>query len=210
MFITGRGTWRVAIDEPAALRLALYVRDIEDLPVEQDPPIPPLEPGPSRWPVWARRPARPAAALDRTADIDRVAAADQWARWWRHLLARPETTVAELGAPVFPAFAALPELRRLLRHHYETAVAWSDGVADDPRTKRDHLAAGSRLTEVVDDLEREQGRPARQFELRITVIAVHTKHAWVLGPDHVLISHQLIADDDSTVDWLRLRIRNLI
>lgn len=209
MFIAGRGTWRITIDEPTVLRLALYLRDVERLPVRCDPQIPPLEPGPRTWPVWARRPLHPAATLD-DPSLDREAVAEQWVLWWNHLLRLGDAALGELRSPSFPALAGLPDLRVLLRHHYETACAWADGIGDDPRIKRDHLAAGSRLTDLVDQLERQAGRPALAFELRITVIGVQSKHAWVLSDKHLLFTHHLMADDENTLDWLRRRIRVMV
>lgn len=206
MFIAGRGTWRIAIDEPVVLRLALYLRDVENLPVDTDPAIPPLDPAPGTWPVWARRPLHPATSLPPDA-LDRRAAAAQWVLWWDHLLPLGDAARGELRSPSFPALSGLPAIRTLLRHHYETAIAWAEGIGDDPRIKRDHLAAGSRLTDLVDELERESGRPALPFELQITVIGVQTKHAWVMSPNHLLFTHHLIADDENTLDWLRRRIR---
>lgn len=205
MFIAGRDTWRITIDEPTVLRLALYLRDVERLAVRTDPEIPPLDPGPRVWPVWAHRPRLPAQPLGDDA-LDRAAAAEQWALWWAHLLPRGDAALGELRAPSFPALAGLPAVRALLRHHYETAIAWAEAAGDDPRIKRDHLAAGSRLTELVDDLERSTRRPPRPFELRLTVLGVQTKHAWVLSGQHILITHHLIADDENTLDWLRRRI----
>ncbi len=205
MFIAGRDTWRITIDEPTVLRLALYLREVEQLPVRLDPPIPALEPGPRTWPVWARRPTHPALPLAADA-LDRDAAAEQWALWWQHLLPLGDAALAELRGPAFHALAGLPALQVVLRHHHETALAWAEGVGDDPRIKRDHLAAGGRLTGLVEALERDLRRPVRPFELRLTVLGVRTKHAWVLSEQHLLLTHHLIADDENVIDWLRRRI----
>jgi hypothetical protein len=210
MYIAGRDTWRIEIDEPSLLRVALYIRDVENLPVDTDPAIPPLEPGPEIWPVWARRAPGPLELISHGHSLDRGAAAGQWVRWWNHLLDVGDTALKELRPPKFPAFSRVPELQRLVRHHYERATAWSDAVGDNPRLKRDHLAAGTRLTGLVEDLEHDVGRPAMPFELRIVVIPVQTKHAWVLEPGRILMTHQLLADDESTLDWLRRRIRAMV
>ena len=42
--------------------------------------------------------------------------------------------------------------------------------------------------------------------MRITVIGVQSKHAWMLAPDHVLMTRHLVADIDNVLDWLRPRI----
>ena len=44
------------------------------------------------------------------------------------------------------------------------------------------------------------------FSVRITVIGVQTKQAWVLTRDHWLLTRHLIADMDNAVDWIRLRV----
>ena len=38
------------------------------------------------------------------------------------------------------------------------------------------------------------------------MIGVQTKHAWILTPDHLLLTRHLIADLDNALDWLRPRI----
>ena len=38
------------------------------------------------------------------------------------------------------------------------------------------------------------------------MIGVQTKHAWILAPDHLLLTRHLIADLDNALDWLRPRI----
>ena len=209
MYIAGRGAWRITIDEPTVLRLALYLRDVERLAVRTDPEIPPLDPGPHSWPAWAHRPLHPAPPLPGDA-VDRAAAAQQWTLWWEHLLPLGDAALGELRGPSYAALAGLPELRTLLRHHHETALAWAEATGDDPRVKRDHLAAGARLTDLVEALERSVRRPARPFDLRLTVVGVRTKHAWVLSADHMLFTHHLIADDENTLDWLRRRVSALV
>jgi hypothetical protein len=210
MYIAGRDTWRIEIDEPSVLRIALYVRDVEHLPVDTGPEIPPLDPGPEVWPVWARRAPGPLEAVAERYGLDVAVAGSQWFRWWRHLLDAGDVALKELQPPRFSLFWRFPELQSLIRLHYERALAWSDAVGDNPRVKRDHIAAGTRLSEMVADLERDVGRPALPFDLRIIVIPVQTKHAWVLSPYRILLTHHLIADDESTLDWLRRRMRAMV
>jgi len=205
MYIAGRDTWRITIDEPTVLRLALYVRDVEHLRVATDPPIPPLDPGPRTWPVWSHRPRSPAPPIQ-AGTIDRAAAGQQWALWWNHLLPRGDSALVELRGPAFHVLSGLPALQALVRHHFDTALAWAEGIGDDPRIKRDHLAAGTRLTALVDELERDRNRPVRPFELMLTVLGVQSKHAWVLSEHQLLLTHHLIADDENAIDWLRRRI----
>lgn len=209
MYIAGSDTWRITIDEPSVLRIALYLRDVQDLSPHTEPEIPPLDPGPATWPVWARRPSNPAPPLPMSAAEGQLAA-DQWAQWWSLLLLDGGAAAQHLRAPSFPALVRLPAVRTLLVHHFATAHAWAEGIGDDPRIKRDHLATGGRLRGLVDDLEAQIGRRALPFDLRITVIGVATKHAWVLSRHHFLMTHQLIADDENALDWLRRRIGAMV
>ena len=67
-------------------------------------------------------------------------------------------------------------------------------------------APGLGLNALVSDLPTILGRRPLPFAVRITVIGVQTKHAWVLAPDHLMLTRHLIADLDNALDWLRPRI----
>lgn len=206
--MAGRESWKISIDEPQVLRIALYLREVCRLTPSLDPEIPPLYPRASSWPVWVRRP--PEVQQPPMTPLQRAAASVQWTRWWNHALDVGAPALQELSDIGLRNFRHVPELRALLQVHYPNALRWSDAFADDPRVKRDHLAPGTRLTALVGELERAAGRSARAFELRITVIPVESKHAWVLGPDHLLITHRLVHDDENMLDWLRPQIRVLV
>lgn len=208
MYVAGRESWKISIDEPQVLRIALYLRDIVGLAPRTVPDIPPLDPPPTAWPAWVRRPDEPAPV--RLSEVQREAASAQWALWWNEALARGASALQELSQPSFKSFAQLPDLRALLASYAANAQLWSNATADDPRVKRDHLAPGMRLTELVSDLERAAGRNSRPFTLRITVIPVQTKHAWILDHGHLLITHHLIRDDENVLDWLRPQIKALV
>lgn len=207
MYIAGRESWRISINEPQILRIALYLREICGLHPTVSPAIPALDPPAAAWPSWVRRPPDPEPLP--LSPIELAAASVQWGRWWRHALQMPQAD-KELVPPTFHAFAHVPELRGLLKRHFPNAIRWSTAFADDPRVKSDHLAPGTRLTALVGDLERAAGRSARPFELKITVISVQTKHAWILDPGHLLITHHLIRDDENVLDWLRPQLRALV
>jgi hypothetical protein len=207
MLIAGRDRWKILLEEPAVLQIALYLRDVAGLQPQVDPDIPPLDPPASVWPAWVRRPSgsdRPPPA------VDPVAAAAQWARWWTHLLQAGQSAFSELRPPNFRAFSGVPELRDLLCHHWWDAEAWTDGLHDDPRRRRDLSGPWRALGGVVQELEQERGGSAADFQLRVTVIPVVGKRGWILRPDHLLVTRPLMADQDNAVDWLRMRIRVLI
>lgn len=211
MFIAGTERWKIVLDEPEALRIALYVRDVAGLEPVTVPAIPPLDPSVDVWPVWSRRPIEVQSPggvkLRGGRRIDLDTAAGQWARWWAHALREgPSVALDDLRPPNFPAFSAVPDLRALMQLHYYNASLWSDGLKDDPRIKTAHTAPGSGLTALVRELPTLLGRRPRAFTMRVTVIGVQTKRAWILAPDHLLLTRHLIADLDNALDWLRPRI----
>ncbi|MGI8418513.1 MAG: hypothetical protein ACR2P2_20405 [Nakamurella sp.] len=208
MYVAGRESWKISIDEPQVLRIALYLRDIVGLAPTTDPDIPPLDPAPTVWPAWVRRPDEPTPVP--MSEVQREAASAQWALWWNEALTGGASALEDLSQPSLRSFAQLPDLRALLARYAANAQLWSSAMADDPRVKRDHLAPGMRLTELVSGLELAAGRNSRPFTLRITVIPVKTKHAWILDHGHLLITHHLIRDDENVLDWLRPQIKALV
>lgn len=208
MQIQGRKRWRILLDEPEILQVALYIRDIAGLKTESHPDLPPLDPSVRVWPTWVRRPSVSAPAQPRQVDL--VNAADEWSRWWTHLLFKEDAAKRELTPPNFASFAGVPDLRSLLRQHYQDAVVWTRALHDDPRYKQNMAGPWGALTGLVQELEAERGAQARAFELTITVVPVATRHAWTLGPNHLLISRQLLVDLDNLLDWMRPRLRSMI
>ncbi|MTD14488.1 hypothetical protein GIS00_11075 [Nakamurella sp. YIM 132087] len=213
MYIAGTDRCRVEVAEPLPLVVALYLREVADL----DPPrargIPRLEPAFDSWPVWARNPPsdwdpplvlRYAAGIDL---VDRDRASEEWDRWWSRLLLTLPTPDQAFRPPAFRAFRSLPALRLLLQKYHDEAARWAEAVTQDPRVQGAHAAPRSGLASMISDLV-GSGR-AHDFRLRLTVIPVASKHAWVLRPDHVLITRLLIADTDNVLDWLRPRVRSL-
>lgn len=210
MFIAGSERWKVVLAEPEGLRIALYVRDAAGLDPLTDPPIPPAEPSVAWRPVWSRppvaaAPARGVGLLGRR-EIDLAAAAGQWSRWWRRLLQTDGGAIDELRPPNFPALAHVPDLRAVIQQHYHNACTWSEGLDGDPRIRQAHSAPGIGLNALIRDLPRRLGREPRDFAIRVTVIGVQGKHAWVLRPDHLLMTRPLMYDLDNALDWLRPRI----
>jgi len=210
MFIAGTEWAKITIAEPEALRIALYIRDVAGLVPETDPDIPPMDPPADVWPVWFRRPVEVPTGggvkLLGGRDIDLRIASAQWARWWTHTLEVGTTAMDDLRPPAFTALSGVPDLRALVQRHYYNASVWSDGLNDDPRVKRALSAPGLGLNALVAELPAILHRRPLPFSVRVTVIGVQTKHAWVLAPDHLLLTRHLIADLDNALDWLRPRI----
>jgi len=210
MFISGTEQAKIVIAEPEALRIALYVRDVAGLHPVTDPAIPPLDPPADVWPAWSRRPIEVpeggGVRLLRGRAPDLTIAGTQWARWWKHALEIGSSAIDDLKPPDFPALAPVPDLRVLMQRHFHNASLWSDGLSTDPRYKRAHSAPGRGLNALVRELPMILRRTPLPFTVRITVIGVQTKHAWILTPDHLLLTRHLIADLDNALDWLRPRI----
>jgi len=210
MFIAGTERWKVVLVEPEVLRIALYVRDVAGLDPITDPPIPPTDPSTGWWPAWARRPVEAPQSqgvrLLGRREVDLTAASAQWDRWWQHLLDQGAGGIDDLRPPNFPALAHVPDLRAVLQQHYHNACTWSEGLNGDPRIRNAHAAPGIGLNALIKDLPRRLGREPRQFAVRVTVIGVQGKHAWILRPDHLLLTRPLMYDLDNALDWLRPRI----
>ncbi|HEY5881516.1 MAG TPA: hypothetical protein VIU11_21580 [Nakamurella sp.] len=210
MFIAGTERWKVVLVEPEALRIALYVRDVAGLTPVTDPSIPPLDPPTQWWPAWSRRPVEVTEThgvrLLGRREVDLTVATAEWARWWGHLLAAGAGAIDDLRPPTFPALMHVPDLRRLVERHYANAVTWSEGLGGDPRLRHAHTAPGPGLNALIGQLPALLGRTPRDFAIRVTVIGVQTKHAWVLRPDHLLLTRRLVFDLDNALDWLRPRI----
>ena len=210
MFIAGTERWKITLVEPEALRIALYVRDVAGLEPVTEPQIPPLDPPADLWPVWSKRPVEVTSSagvrLLGGRDVNLEIASEQWARWWRHALEVGAGAIDDFRPPGFLALSAVPDLRVLMQRHYQNACLWSDGINDDPRIRGAHSAPGQGLNALVRDLPSLLGRKPVPFHVRITVIGVQTKRAWVLAPDHLMLTRRLIADLDNAVDWLRPRI----
>ena len=213
MLIAGTERWKVTIVEPEALRIALYVRDVAGLTPVTEPMIPPLDPPATVWPVWSKRPAPVPPELGWRLlggrDVDLEIASGQWARWWRHALDLGTSAIDELKPPHFLEVSGVPDLRVLMQRHYYNASLWSDGMNDDPRIRSAHTAPALGLNALIKQLPTMLGRRPEPFTLRVTVIGVQTKHAWILSPDHLLLTRHLVADLDNAVDWLRPRILTL-
>lgn len=210
MFIAGTERWKITLDEPEALRIALYVRDVAGLEPLTVPQIPPLEPSVDVWPVWSRRPidvqTSGGVKLLGGRGVNLDVASGQWARWWAHALREGPSAFDDFRPPNFPALSGVPDLRALLQRHFYNANLWSDGLRDDPRIKIAHTAPGNGLNALVRELPTLLGRRPHAFSMRVTVIGVQTKRAWVLAPNHLLLTRHLIADLDNALDWLRPRI----
>ncbi len=207
MYIAGTDRCQVYVDEPSALVMALYIRDVCRLTPPLAYHLPPLDPPVTVWPAWSR-PApgwEPPAGLHNY-PVDREVAGREWVRWWEHLLDLDSSAVDEFRPPGFRNYRRVPAIRTLLTEHYECATRWIDAVMSDPRVRREETTPRPGLATLLSALDSDPLRSALPFRLRLTVIPVASKHAWPIGREHILISRRLIADTDNALDWLRPRI----
>ncbi len=184
----GREIWRASVDEPQAMLVALYVRDVCGLRPDVDPIIPPLAPAVPRQ--------REVAAGAR------AEASRQWADLWRGLLAGAIAPM-ELSPPGFAALASAPTLRELVTGCFDRAVAWSQA------RKLEHLnlMLGKRGVHVEGDLvraaKRRLRRPVRPFRLQVTELPVAGAEGRRITADHVVVSRGLLADSAAYRRWLQ-------
>lgn len=208
MYIAGTDRCQIYVEEPAALVVALYLREVAGLNPPLEYVLPKLDPPITAWPVWARRaPADwvpPLAA--RTAEVDRHEAGIEWVRWWEHLLTVDASSDEDFHPPSFREYRSVPLIRLLLQRHYEEATRWVEALTGDPRVKRDQATPRPGLFAMVNELESDPVRIPLPFRLRLSIIPVGVKHAWPMGPEHILLSRRLMADTDNVLDWLRPRI----
>jgi hypothetical protein len=115
-----------------------------------------------------------------------------WQRWWIAVLDPDRGRFAELPAD----FGEIGD--RALARHLDDARTWAE-VASDA-----HGEAASRrlpddltLNHVVRERERQLGRPARPFRLRIEVLPLTTAGIWWIDEDAIAVDELLRADSAS-------------
>jgi len=206
MYIAGTYGSSISVDEPSSLVVALYLREVIGISELTAPEIPLLDPPSSIWPAWARRPYDGLTTLPDpfTGLLDREQTAKEWARWWRRAITAGPEAGDDLRPPRFSAFSATPSLRILLQLFHERAALWAEAISTDPLVKRAHSVPREGLEELAREAALRWRSPP--FRLRLTVIPVQTEHAWLLAPDHILLTRHLIADRDNVLEWLRSRI----
>ena len=211
MQLAGTTSWRIAIDEPKSLLIALFVRDASGLRREAESDIPPLEP--------------PVPLIN--ASSANAIASRQWADWWRQLLEgggfwpddkRPSDLARLIQDPEiqrlfywptrhlppdFDGLSGMPELQDLARLHFEGARVWSEArhrefVALSTAPQRALLES-----EVVGIVERGMRRRARPFSFDIRILPVAGVRSWRLSSERALVTRDLFGDRAAYLEWLR-------
>jgi hypothetical protein len=105
-------------------------------------------------------------------------------------------TLETLGPPGFELLTRSPELKTVVEASFRDAVNWSTknrplaltSAGGPPRSIRQEPAT------VVEQLEGELGRPARDFDLDITVLPVAGRVFWELADGGLIVSENLVRD----------------
>ena len=198
MHQAGQLSWRIAIDEPQPLVIGLIVRDVAGLTSRH---------------VWLppAAPATPCANGEGSED-----GARQWDLWWDRSISNNwnarDQSQEQLAAmwwtpPEFDSLQWAPALQEVVARHFSDARQWARdrkqehvelviGTPDPRPFHRGRSGRGLVETRLVADLERDLGRRAQPFQLRITEIPVAGKELWQLEPCHVLITAGLLGDSD--------------
>jgi hypothetical protein len=196
-FLDRSQSWTVTEGEPGALVHALYARDASGLDVEMDDPVPALDPA--------------VEVEDRFAVHATPEAAAEWPRWWQ-----AEVDLGLAPAPDQPDlwFAGRPvgpDLRALLTQTAAAVNLWQRARQREHTRSLAHRAPSQRLlvTHLVAEVERDLGRGAAAFKLRIGVLPVEGRWSGRPRVDHVLVSRELRGDDAAFREFLAPIIRSL-
>lgn len=191
-------SWQIGIDEPPALVIGLFVRDVAGLKSRH---------------TWLPHCAPAIAPADGEGSAE---AAHQWDLWWDRSLSNnwnvPDQSQEQLAAmwwfpPDFESLQSAPALQEIVARHFDNARQWGRdrkqehielmiGTPDPRPFHRGQKGRGLIETRLVADLERNLGRRARPFQLRITEIPVAGRELWRLDPHHVLVTAELLRDSD--------------
>jgi len=192
----GRTSWQIGIDQPENLAIGLFVRDVAGLKTRH---------------TWLPQCA-PGIAPDNGEGS--AAAAHQWDLWWDRSLStnwnRTDQSQDPLAGmrwlpPDFESLQSAPALQEIVARHFDKARQWATdrqqdhielmiGTPDPRPFHRGTRGRGLDLTRLVAGLERDLGRRAHAFHLRITVIPVAGKELWQLDPHHLLLTDELLRD----------------
>jgi hypothetical protein len=192
-----RTSWQIGMDQPENLVIGLFVRDVAGLK-SRHTWLPHCSPG-----------------IARANGEGSAVAAHQWDLWWDKSLSTtwngPGQSQEQLAGmwsrePDFESLQSAPALKEIVARHFDNARQWATDRKQEyielmigtPDTRPFHRGRrggrGLFETRLVAGLERNLGRRAQPFQLRITVIPVAGKELWQLDPHHVLLTDDLLRD----------------
>jgi hypothetical protein len=187
----GRSSWRIGIDVPWDLHFALYVRDAAALARDGDLPG-----------SLSRPPLRVGAVPSQGASE----VADAWSRWWTMLLdenkdqaARPQrraVDVAHFDPPDFDALSAELGLRALCRLVWPAFLDWW-APPERPWWRKEIIDSSPvPIGDLVRAIERQVGRSARPFSLRIHILEAAGRHVIRRSPQYLVMTAETWCDHD--------------
>jgi hypothetical protein len=214
MRLSGSSSWRFEHDNGYMLRMPLFVRDASRLPVADSAEIPP--------PLAGEVPDASAVL----SEVDRTAAAQQWASWWRQIIARAVREVIIRRAedprqdiqrrmearfcgrhevcdpPNFRSLAAAPELQSAAVVTLGAYRAWSADAARRPGPNR-KLFAWQIVRDAAHDAAASLGLPVSEMDAVAHVIAVHGRWSYIAGAGCGICSTDVAADPATAGELLR-------
>jgi hypothetical protein len=199
----GMKSWQVGVGDAEPFTLcALWIRDVELIPVPPDETVPgPLQTGLLPPPS--------------STYVDRTALVREWRAWWHSIVDRTErppvlppdlTVEPALDTPDPLGLARLPRLAELVRRRWPEHLRWNTERHRDPAGRR---AAPNLMTgEVVREVEAELGRKLRPFNLKVTLLPVRDDRILRVEPYRYLVPEQ-VYDSPRWPVWLRGLIQEL-
>lgn len=206
-------SWRASWGSEHQIDLALYLRDVLALSVDDGQVLPPVEPA-----VPVRIP--PA--------INRAEVQAQWSGWWTDLLTflrgRGESGTraqrTRLRRPVpgdgSAIDLAVQHFAPAASRHF--AAARGSGLRDGqnpgaqlsaPGFYRRHILAGDRLGQLVRETEVDLGRRANPFRLSVIEISVAGRIWTRTAQDQILVSSRFAEDAPALEAAMRAVVREL-
>jgi hypothetical protein len=177
-------SWRISVGDREALAIALWLRDASGMAPDLDPAIPPLDP-----PVEVR------------ADLAALAVPQAVAQWTGLWIGLWEGRLEEwfvlgmIGPPGYELLAQSPQLRELTAAGFEEAVKWSVRHRPFRNESPTQPTSAERLPwQVVKELEKAAGHPAKEFSLDVRILPVAGREFWMLPDDQLVVSESLVRD----------------
>ncbi|MDT8910528.1 hypothetical protein [Amycolatopsis sp. PS_44_ISF1] len=209
MHVENTTSWRASWGSELEVDIALYLRDVLALSVEDGQVLPPVEPA-----VPVRIP--PA--------VDRAEVQAQWAGWWNDLLTSlrgrgepgPRAPRGRFRRPVPGDGSAIDRAAQhfapAASRHF--AAARGSGLRDgrDPAAPgfyRRHILAGDRLGQLVRETEVDLGRRAHPFRLSVIEISVAGRVWARTAEDQILVSSRFAEDPPALEAAMRAVIQEL-
>lgn len=227
----GQPSWRVSLDAPGHLHLALFVRDA--FRVDERNAQPTVEaPGPL--------PGVPDLRGEHAGLLPTLA---EWTSWWLDVLASERGSVALrpgdealledqhratmlrhalIDGPDFDSLVDAPDLQRAARLAFPAFHAWWNRGPESDATAGPRGLRGAKgrvvgvlgahpllVTETVTRIEAEIGRTAAPFDFAVEVLLVAGPDVLAQDGTSAIVSSALVADSSRFVAWLDATLRPL-